>query len=78
MEYFMDLDQFKIGKLNDQRWMESLPDSSESYIDETSGCSDRLSSSDYSVDSSTEKVSISSSFMTKITKLPISKTVVSV
>jgi len=68
----MDLDQFKIGKKSN--WMDSIPDNSS----EDSMESSEVSSSDYSVDSSTEKVSISSSLMTKITKLPISKTVVSV
>lgn len=72
LEYFMDLDQFKIGKKSN--WMDSIPDNSS----EDSMESSEVSSSDYSVDSSTEKVSISSSLMTKITKLPISKTVVSV
>ena len=72
MEYFLDLDQFKIGKKGN--WMDAIPDNSS----EESVKSSEVSSSDYSVDSSTEKVSISSSLMTKITKLPISKTVVSV
>ena len=54
--------------------MDAIPDNSSEDSIKSSG----VSSSDYSVDSSTEKVSISSSLMTKITKLPISKTVVSV
>ena len=68
----MDLDQFKIGKKGN--WMDVIQDDSS----EDSIQSSEVSSSSYSVDSSTEKVSISSSLMTKITKLPIGKTVVSV
>ena len=58
MEYFLDLDQFKIGK--NGNWMNVIPDNSS----DDSINSSEVSSSDYSVDFATEKDSISLSLMT--------------
>ena len=69
----MDTDQFRIGNIGDRSWVDSISDDSSEIMG-----SSAISSSDYSVDSSTEKVSVSSSFITNITKFPIYKTVVSV